>query len=173
MGLNALVAENKMEQTQHEFGLVAVRKLDARTLIIIRGLPGAGKSTLASVLMNDTKRYVHLETDMYWYRNPNREYNFVFEELNRAHRWCLQTAEAFMANGLNIIQSNTNLVYSEVKNYVEFAKACEMHIMVYTLNKDKNFGSIHNVPKEVMDRMYNKMESHETFMEKLRAHYYE
>jgi len=146
---------------------------NSQSLILIRGLPGSGKTTLAKQLIFNGKGAIHLETDMYWYRNPGRTYNFVFEELSRAHRWCLQTAEAFMANGLSVIQSNTNLVYSEVKNYVEFAKDMGMHIIVYSKDKDTNYGSIHNVPKEVMERMYNKMESHDVFMEKLRAHYSE
>jgi predicted kinase len=139
-------------------------------LAIIRGLPGSGKSTIAKRLYGHNHQTVILETDMYWYRNADRKYEFEFEHLNRAHRWCLQTAEAFLAQDRNVVIANTNLTFSEVKHYVDFAKRLGAHIFVHTLSKDINHGSIHGVPPEVMERMYNKIEEHELFMEKVRAH---
>lgn len=133
-------------------------------LIIVRGLPGSGKSTFAKTLM-DT---VVIESDMWWYRNPELEYQFDMELLNRAHRWCLQTAEAFLARGDCVAVANTNLTFKDAKGYIAFAKALNCPITVYSM--DSHYGSIHNVPDEVMERMRNRMESHETFMEKAIAY---
>jgi predicted kinase len=139
------------------------------TLVIVRGLPGSGKSTLARDFKADESLLI--EADMYWYRNPERTYNFEMEHLSRAHRWCLQTAEAFLVQDRDVVVANTNLTFADAKPYVDFAKRLgTTNIVVYSTLKEVNYGSIHNVPAEVMERMYNKMESHDSFMEKLRAY---
>jgi predicted kinase len=135
-------------------------------LIVVRGLPGSGKSSFAKTL-TDT---LVIESDMWWYRNPQLEYQFDFDLLSRAHRWALQSAEAFLADGRCVAVANTNLTFREAKGYVAFAKAIGCPISVYTMDKGVNYGSIHGVPKEVMVRMHNKMESHEVFMEKAIAY---
>jgi predicted kinase len=138
-----------------------------QSLIIIRGLPGSGKSTLASKLLQQKPGAIHIETDMWWYRNADKEYRFNMELLNQAHRWAQQTAEAFMSADKEVIVSNTNLTFKEAKPYIHFASLLGINIQVYTTDRDVNYGNIHGVPKEVMERMYHKMESHETFMDKV------
>lgn len=145
---------------------VIVGNPDCGELVIMRGLPGSGKSTFARNLTD----IIVIEADMWWYRNPQRDYQFDMTLLSRAHRWARQTVEAFLANGQGVAIANTNLTFSEAKDYVGFAKALGCPITVYTMDRDVNYGSLHNVPKEVMERMYKKMESHETFMEKARAY---
>ena len=140
-----------------------------QTLVIIRGLPGSGKSTLANKL-NEQNDYVHIETDMWWYRNANKEYKFDFEKLNHAHRWAQQTVEAFLASERSVIISNTNLTFKDIQPYVHFAHLIGASIDVYSMDRDVNYGSIHGVPKEVMERMYNKMEDHDIIVEKIRAY---
>lgn len=135
-------------------------------LIIVRGLPGSGKSTFARNLTD----IMVVEADMWWYRNPKLEYQFDMELLRRAHRWSLQTAEAFLANGQGVAVANTNLTFKEAKDYIGFAKAIGVPITVYTMDREVNHGSIHNVPSDVMKRMYDRMETHEIFMEKVSAY---
>jgi adenylate kinase family enzyme len=47
-------------------------------LIIIRGLPGSGKSTFAKSYFNG---YIHLEADMYFVQ-PDGSYDWVAEQIN-------------------------------------------------------------------------------------------
>lgn len=150
-------------KSKSKYGYI-VGKKGAGDLIIVRGLPGSGKSTLARSLV-DT---IVIESDMWWYRNPQLEYQFDFELLNRAHRWALQTAEAFLADGQCVCVANTNLTFQEAKRYIGFAKALDCPISIHTM--ENNFGSIHGVPEEVMERMRAKMETHEIFMEKALAY---
>lgn len=137
-------------------------------LILIRGIPGSGKSTLAKDLAR-ANRCIHIEADMYWYRNADRSYNFEFENLSRAHRWCLQTAEAFLAQDETVIVSNTNLSYQDAKPYIRFAKLLNKDIAVFSM-LDNGYGSIHGVPEDVMAKMRARYEPHEEFMEKVIAY---
>lgn len=139
-------------------------------LALVRGLPGSGKSTLAKRLYGNNHNTIILETDMYWYRNAERKYEFDFEFLYRAHRWCLASAEVFLVQDKNVVVSNTNLAFRDAKYYVDFAKRLGAGIFVHTMNKDINHGSIHGLTPERMQEMYNKMEDHEVFMEKVRAY---
>ena len=146
-----------------------VNGIFTQSLIIIRGLPGSGKSTLAASL-NKQRDYIHIEADMWWHRNAECEYKFDFEQLSYAHRWAQQSVEAFLADGNNVMVSNTNLLFKEAKPYVHFAKLIGATIEVYTMDKDINYGNIHTVPEEVMNRMYNKMVDHDIFMEQVIAY---
>lgn len=140
-----------------------------QTLVIIRGLPGSGKSTLATKLNKD-RQYIHVESDMWWHRNEERKYDFARDNLQYAHRWCRQTVESFLAVGKDVIVSNTNLTFKEAKDYVHFAKLLDINIRVYTMDRGINYGSIHDVPGEVLVAMYDRMEDHVKFMEKVREY---
>ena len=140
-----------------------------QSLVIIRGLPGSGKSPLARKL-NLHRQYIHVEADMWWHRNEARTYDFNRELLPHAHRWSKQTVESFLAVGHDVIVSNTNLTFKEAQDYVHFAKLLYLNIVVYTMDLDVNYGSVHGVPEDVLKAMRGRMESHETFMEKVRAY---
>ena len=54
-------------------------------LILIRGLPGSGKTTLAKQLLTDFQAK-HFEADMY-FENHAGEYHFNPMQLPQAHEW--------------------------------------------------------------------------------------
>ncbi len=61
-----------------------------KTLHIMRGLPGSGKSTtarnLALALDAGAKIAAIYATDDYWYR-PNGKYDFNYDLIVEAHKW--------------------------------------------------------------------------------------
>lgn len=59
------------------------------SLMLIRGLPGSAKSTLAKSFV--IYQYQHIEADMYFMKNG--EYVFDVNVLHRAHKWCQETTE--------------------------------------------------------------------------------
>jgi adenylate kinase family enzyme len=126
-------------------------------LILIRGLPGSGKSTLAKKIMNDSSMYnvqfVHLEADMYFINNG--VYTFDREKIHEAHRWCFRSAEILLDNGQNVIVSNTFTTLKEIQPYIDLEKNKEDLRIIHC---DKNYGNIHNVPDETLQKMKDRFE---------------
>ena len=71
-----------------------------KELILIRGLKGAGKSTLAKRVCNQ-----HIEADMFFMKDG--EYKFDHTKLKQANEWCREKTEMWMRDGYNIVVSNT------------------------------------------------------------------
>ena len=112
-------------------------------LILVRGLPGSGKSTLSKKFSN----YHHVEADMYWGLN----YDFDIKKIGDAHSWCLKTTKNILSAGYNVVVSNTFLTLDELEPYFKMAK--ELDITLSVLLCQGNFKSIHNVPDDVLDEM--------------------
>lgn len=129
-------------------------------LTIIRGLPGAGKSTVAKQLEDFSA--VWIEADMFFTANTGK-YEFNFEQLGTAHRWCLTTAKAMLRNNHDVIVANTFTTWQEVKDYLKFVieNNCEYEVITLT----SQYGSIHGVPEETMEKMRNRFQSHEHILE--------
>lgn len=80
-----------------------------KTLFILRGVPGCGKSTVAKNLCPD----VICEADNFFY-TETEEYCFDFTKLGQAHDYCRQTCKAAMQRGVErIVVSNTSTTEKE------------------------------------------------------------
>lgn len=134
------------------------------TLMIVRGLPGAGKSTFVKEYFGNRDTWMHVEADMYWYRNPEGKYDFDMENLHRAHRWCQTTVEAYLSQNRSVVVSNTFNRYRDIKPYLDYAKSLNCFVDLYSLQTQ--FTSIHDVPEDVMNRMRALQESHEEIVDK-------
>jgi len=74
-----------------------------KNLILVRGIPGSGKSTISKLL-----RGAHLETDMFFTNPETGEYKFDYLKIKEAHAWCQRQAERCMEVGIeDLIISNT------------------------------------------------------------------
>lgn len=119
----------------------------SKTLYILRGLPGSGKSTWAR------SRHVFttmLEADMYFV-SPKGDYEFDPEKLHAAHRWCQNTARIMLNNGISVVVSNTFTKMDEMRPYLDIAQECGAQVEITEMKQA--FGSIHGVPEEAMKRM--------------------
>lgn len=96
-----------------------------KELVILRGLPSAGKSYTANQLKGETG--VIYSTDEYWYKVnfPDRpeEYSFNRSLLGEAHRWNQLRTQRAIDNGFPlIIIDNTNTTAAEFCcQYVRYA----------------------------------------------------
>ena len=133
-------------------------------LYIVRGVPGSGKSTYAKELKSWYEGVYHFEADMWFERSG--EYKFDPTDLHRAHRWCLNTVQTTLNQGKKVVVANTFTTYKELKDYLKYAKANGHGVTLITMGKE--YGSIHNVPEETMQRMRERFESHESIIEKFR-----
>ncbi|XP_066516070.1 NEDD4-binding protein 2 isoform X2 [Hoplias malabaricus] len=95
-------------------------KLSGQVLVLLRGAPGSGKTTLASAMLEQNPSGVVLSTDEYFIQNGT----YVYERdlLGEAHAWNHQRAkEAFEEGYTPIIIDNTNMQCWEMKPYVALA----------------------------------------------------
>jgi predicted kinase len=137
-----------------------------KELFLLRGLPGAGKSTLAKSLTGGSGS-MHLEADMYFV-NSRGEYKFDASQLKQAHAWCQNTVEYAMVHGKRnhfiktsmqrIVVSNTFTQEWEMKAYVELAKKYGYQVTSIIVENRHGGVSEHNVPDEVLDKMKNRFE---------------
>ncbi|XP_048790560.1 NEDD4-binding protein 2-like 2 isoform X3 [Lagopus muta] len=91
-----------------------------KVLLILRGLPGSGKSTLSRFLLDHSRDGVALSTDDYFRQQDGYTYNAA--QLGDAHDWNQKRAKQAMEQGKSpVIIDNTNTQAWEMKPYVEVA----------------------------------------------------
>ena len=123
-------------------------------LVLMRGLPGAGKSTAARAWASSGANRVHVETDMWFERDGT--YMFDASKLSEAHTWCQQACKAALQQGKSVVVSNTFVKRWEMQPYLDMAKAFNIEVQVKQATG--NFTNIHGVPQEVINRMRNNWE---------------
>ena len=123
-------------------------------LILVRGIPGSGKSTMAFKMSHPIfTRY--LEADMY-FLDSSGNYNFNATKLGKAHKWCQEETDKLLGEGLEVIVSNTFTTKKELKPYFNIAK--KYNIIPNVILCQNSFASVHNVPQETMEKMMDRFE---------------
>jgi predicted kinase len=124
-----------------------------KKLFLLRGLPGAGKSTLAKSL-GDAR---HFEADMYFI-DEKGNYNFDATKLRSAHEWCRNNVENTMSFGKDVVVSNTFTQQWEMDAYYELA--AKYGYTVFSLIVENRHGGVntHNVPEDKLEQMKERFE---------------
>jgi predicted kinase len=125
------------------------------TLVIIRGLPGSGKSTMARGLKDEAGfPYYHVEADMYFIKDGVYHFNGI--NIADAHTWCHKQVAKALENGLNVVVSNTFTQMWEIMPYIDMC--AKLKIPYKIVEAKGNYGSIHNIPEAAMNHMRNRWE---------------
>lgn len=119
-----------------------------KTLNILRGLPGAGKSTLAKQLGG-----IHLEADMYFIDPITQEYKWDANRIKHAHEWCLNLTQDYMVGNHDITVSNTFTTEKELEPYLKLAEKYGYKVICLIVENRHGNKNIHNVPEEILDIM--------------------
>ena len=125
-----------------------------KTLYIVRGVPGSGKSTFAQSL--DCPVF---EADQYFIDSETGEYKFDGSKIKLAHNWCKLRVEHSMEDGLQkIAVSNTFTQEWEMDAYYELAK--QYGYRVFSLIVENRHGGVneHGVPEDKLEIMKNRFE---------------
>ncbi|KAM9192734.1 NEDD4-binding protein 2-like 2 isoform 1-T1 [Dugong dugon] len=102
-----------------EFREEKLHKLE-KLLILLRGLPGSGKTTLSRILLGQSRDGIVLSTDDYFRYQDGYKYNV--NQLGDAHDWNQNRAKQAIAQGRSpVIIDNTNTQAWEMKPYVKMA----------------------------------------------------
>ncbi|NXI48043.1 N4BP2 protein, partial [Galbula dea] len=138
--------------------------LIGQVLVLLRGVPGSGKSYLARNLLEDNPGGIILSTDDYFYKHG--QYHYDRKCLGEAHDWNRKRAkEAFEKRISPIIIDNTNIQAWEMKPYVALAQQFKYKVMFREPDtwwkfkpKELERRNIHGVSKEKIKRMLEQYE---------------
>ena len=132
-----------------------------KVLVLVRGIPGSGKSTFANLVWNN---YAICEADKFFY-DKEGNYNFDASKLKQAHEWCQNEVETKMKDNQNnpqfypeIVVSNTFTQEWEMEHYIELAK--KYGYMVFTVIVENRHGgkNVHGVPDDTLEKMKGRFE---------------
>jgi tRNA uridine 5-carbamoylmethylation protein Kti12 len=136
-------------------------------VIIIRGLPGSGKSTHAHNLHNyfveNGVKSIICSNDNYpgYYDNPEKKYQWTPEKAKLARKYCMDLFAASLKTHQNIIVDNTNLNRNSYGWYQELAKIAgfEVSFVVFEPSATIEYlrecakRNTHNVTEDMLYRM--------------------
>jgi predicted kinase len=123
-----------------------------KQLILFRGLPGSGKSTLSESICDDV-----YSADMFFERNG--EYHFDATQLRTAHEWCKSHVEIALHADVPIIGvANTFTQQWEMDPYFELAKKYGYRISTIIVENRHESTNVHGVPDEALEKMENRFE---------------
>lgn len=131
-----------------------------KKVIIMRGIPGSGKSTIAKWF--EELGAIRCNTDKYFY--VNGEYKFDRDKLHEYHKKNMVDFIIHVDNGVDtVIVDNTNIKRRDYLPYVEVARdnGYEVHTITFApqdiekcIKRNK-----HNVPEEAIRRMASSLQT--------------
>lgn len=130
-----------------------------RRMIIMRGLPGSGKTTLANTILKhptfiDTT--LHFEIDHY-FEDSDGNYKFDAEKIEDSVEWYYEGVERAMKLDYDVVISNTTTQRIEAVRLFELAYTYGYNVFIIICTND--YGSIHDIPEYKLDAMANRWES--------------
>lgn len=142
-----------------------------KTLILMQGIPGSGKSTVASGLANRLGRLGGsvFSTDDFWYQQNGefQHYTFDADRLGEAHLWNQNRVVEAMSKGIiTIVVDNTNIKRDHIVPYVVAAAAHGYKVQVVRVAVDPAVAAARQadrpvdrqVPAHIIFRMHREME---------------
>lgn len=130
-------------------------------LVIIRGLPGAGKSTLAKKIceQHNFEPHFYEEADKYMVDDKG-DYDFNPKRLNYCHSTCLaQTIGNLTEYGFAVV-ANTFTTRKEILPYLadfeDLNPLVDLGREVVIVDVKSQYKSIHGVPEDKMEQMRNR-----------------
>jgi predicted kinase len=122
-----------------------------KKLILVRGLPGSGKSSLAEAL---GIRAICCADD---YMMRDGVYSWDYRILDNAHRWCERKCRRFMKKRVEVIAvTNTLAPERELQPYIDLARQFGYKLFSIVVENRHGNINIHSVPDESLEKMKNR-----------------
>jgi broad-specificity NMP kinase len=128
-----------------------------KTLIVVAGIPGSGKTTFAEFLKAHMGGEVVCTDD--WFMKEG-EYQFDITKLGQAHLETREYLKELIGGGVSpLIFANTNTQTWEFHDIVKCAEdhGYQVFPIVMRRNKEQAFESLHGVPEDTISRMQERL----------------
>lgn len=129
-------------------------------LILLRGVPGCGKTTLGNVILltNQLNNQDVLSADNFFV-NEKDEYIFDPTKLKEAHNDCQVKCADRMRNQFSkIVVANTFTQEWEMEPYFTMAERYNYRIHTVIVENRHDSKNVHNVPEEKIEQMVNRFQ---------------
>lgn len=152
-----------------------IKATNDKKLIIMRGLPGSGKSTKARELFGEDIDI--FSTDDFFVNPETGEYEFDAKLLGRNHGLNVKRTEEAMQNGVTpVIVDNTNTRLYEMKKYVQLAQKYGYDVEFHEPDTpwawdvaELTKRNTHGVPEHAIQRMFNRWDENPTVEDILKS----
>jgi predicted kinase len=136
-----------------------IEKIATFDCVILRGLPGTGKSTFAKRLASEFD-FVHLEADDHLF--VNGEYRFDPARIADAHALVVRDALTHLQAGARVVVANTHVRLWEMAGIIGAATIAQRSFCIVEFIGQ--YGNIHAVPADVISAMNARYERAPDFM---------
>jgi predicted kinase len=115
-----------------------------QSLILLRGLPGCGKSTLAALLSENGTWPVY-SVDDYFTDPDTGRYRFDFQNNHLAYRQCEErTRDALASGAAKVFVANTFTLEWELEPYFRMARDAGCRVFVVTVENRHGGTTVHD-----------------------------
>ena len=129
-------------------------------LILLRGIPGSGKTTLANVILqqpNNNPQEILSADD--FFDDGNGGYNFDPTKLKEAHNYCqFRCSERMRQQKSRIVVANTFTQEWEMDEYFKMAERYDYRVHTIIVENRHGNENIHGVPKDKVQQMKKRFE---------------
>ncbi len=152
-----------------------------RVLVIMRGIPGSGKSTAAKKIASELSPPGHVfSTDQFFHQDMDYDKPYVFDarKLGDFHGRNYSRALKAMEAGENVVIDNTNTVARDADNYIREAHRLGYKVMVRESETPWKFDpeilaqkNQHGVPLDKIKMMIQRWVPHDAFVQHFKQKY--
>lgn len=130
--------------------------MQQNALILLRGLPGSGKTTLAK-LLSENNTYPIFSVDDYFTDEQTGEYIFNFQNNHLAYKQCEALTHDAMQQAISkILVHNTFTMDWEMEPYFKLAAKFNYHLFIVTVENYHGHQNVHEVSDEQLQKMAEK-----------------
>ena len=129
-------------------------------LILLRGLPGSGKTTLAKIILQlrSTDEPEILSADDF-FEDKEGEYNFDPTKLKEAHNYCqFRCSERMRQQKARIVVANTFTQEWEMDEYFKMAERYNYRVHTVVVENRHGNENVHGVPEDKLQQMKNRFQ---------------
>lgn len=125
--------------------------MENKFLIVLRSVPGAGKSTTAELLSENGKYPVCCADDFFM---VDGVYKWNAAQLGKAHLWCQDKCRKAMEAGVEkVFVANTTTKEKDLNIYIKMGNEFGYKVISLVVENRHGGKNVHNVPEDVLTRM--------------------